>query len=293
MKKVVSLLVLFLEAALLSTSIMAANSNFGRVVRATSAATAKITVPDDFPTIQQAINAANDGDTVFVKSGIYYEHVLVNKNISLIGQNWITTIIDGNGSLQSVVGLTHLVSANMSGFMIRNTPDWGLDFGTWISISSLPRIVTEVAFVNCHGAIERNGSLSCTLYHNTFINCTYDTYGDQPANMPSLFWNNSCEGSYWGPIYNGTDANKDGIGDTPFLNMSVGWDFYPLMSPYIKGDVNHDAVVNIYDAIILGLAYGKSSSSLHWNPHCDLNEDNQVNIYDALALAGNFNQHYP
>jgi pectin methylesterase-like acyl-CoA thioesterase len=43
-----------------------------------------IIVPDDYPTIQAAINAANDGDTIFVKIGTYYEHVVVNKSLSLI-----------------------------------------------------------------------------------------------------------------------------------------------------------------------------------------------------------------
>mgnify|MGYP001039313996 CR=1 FL=1 len=51
--------------------------------------------PADFPTIQEAINAANDGDTIFVHGGIYYENIVVNKSVSLIGENRSTTIIDG------------------------------------------------------------------------------------------------------------------------------------------------------------------------------------------------------
>jgi nitrous oxidase accessory protein NosD len=56
---------------------------------------ATIIVPDDYPTIQEAINQANDGDTVFVKNGTYLENVVVNRSISLIGENPETTIIDG------------------------------------------------------------------------------------------------------------------------------------------------------------------------------------------------------
>lgn len=48
----------------------------------------------DFRTIQEAINAVNDGDTVFVHSGTYYEHVSVNKTISIIGEDPFNTIID-------------------------------------------------------------------------------------------------------------------------------------------------------------------------------------------------------
>jgi nitrous oxidase accessory protein NosD len=54
-----------------------------------------IVVPDDYPTIQEAINHANAGDTVFVRSGTYFENVVVNKRVSLIGEDLSTTIIDG------------------------------------------------------------------------------------------------------------------------------------------------------------------------------------------------------
>ena len=55
-----------------------------------------IVVPEDFGSIQEAINNALDGDTVYVESGMYHENVRINKPISLIGENVDTTIIDGN-----------------------------------------------------------------------------------------------------------------------------------------------------------------------------------------------------
>jgi hypothetical protein len=51
----------------------------------------------NYSSIQGAINDANPGGTVFVYSGIYYQHVIVNKNINLTGENRDTTIIDGQG----------------------------------------------------------------------------------------------------------------------------------------------------------------------------------------------------
>jgi parallel beta-helix repeat protein len=51
--------------------------------------------PADFHTIQEAINNANEGDTIFVEAGIYREHVSVNKTINLIGESRVVTIIDG------------------------------------------------------------------------------------------------------------------------------------------------------------------------------------------------------
>lgn len=55
-----------------------------------------IHVPDDYQKIQWAIGNASIGDTIYVRSGIYYEHVIVNKPLSLMGENRETTIIDGN-----------------------------------------------------------------------------------------------------------------------------------------------------------------------------------------------------
>ena len=78
-----------------------------------------IVVPDDFVTIQEAINNASDGDTVFVCNGTYYENVVVNKTIMLVGEDRNTTIVDGNGNSFAI----HVVSDNVSvsGFKIRNS----------------------------------------------------------------------------------------------------------------------------------------------------------------------------
>ena len=57
-----------------------------------------IIVPDDYPTIQEAIDAASPRDTIFVKAGTYYEHVSINKSISLIGEDRNLTVIDGSGT---------------------------------------------------------------------------------------------------------------------------------------------------------------------------------------------------
>ena len=65
-----------------------------RTVRANT-----ITVPDDYPTIQVAIARANEGDTVYVKNGVYYvgenNLIIIDKTISLIGEDPEKTIISG------------------------------------------------------------------------------------------------------------------------------------------------------------------------------------------------------
>ena len=54
--------------------------------------------PGNYTSIQDAIDDANDGDTVFVydDSSPYVENLIVEKSIRLIGEDKYTTIIDGN-----------------------------------------------------------------------------------------------------------------------------------------------------------------------------------------------------
>jgi parallel beta-helix repeat protein len=92
------------------------------VNEAPPAKAATITVDDsggaNYLTIQEGIDAANPGDTVFVYSGTYYENVVVNKTIDLVGENKDTTIIDGKGS-GDVVTIT-VDWVNVSFFTITN-----------------------------------------------------------------------------------------------------------------------------------------------------------------------------
>jgi hypothetical protein len=64
------------------------------------AATKTITVPNDYPTIQEAIGKATAGDTILVKIGTYnylpyagLEGIVIDKTISLIGEDSQKTII--------------------------------------------------------------------------------------------------------------------------------------------------------------------------------------------------------
>lgn len=57
-----------------------------------------LVIPDNYPTIQKAVNAANPNDTVYVREGTYYEQVTVNKPLILQGESRNATIMDGGGS---------------------------------------------------------------------------------------------------------------------------------------------------------------------------------------------------
>jgi parallel beta-helix repeat protein len=71
-----------------------------------------------FDTIQEAVNAAHQGDTVLVHSGIYRENVVVNKSISLIGESPANTTVDGGGKGSALL----ITSGNtlVNGFKLQN-----------------------------------------------------------------------------------------------------------------------------------------------------------------------------
>jgi len=77
-----------------------------------------LSVPQDYPTIQAAIDAAKRGDIIQVSAGIYYENVVINEEIELMGANKVTTIIDGRGSGNVVYVETSGIT--ITGFTIRN-----------------------------------------------------------------------------------------------------------------------------------------------------------------------------
>jgi len=56
-----------------------------------------INVPADYSTIQAAINAGIDGDTIAIRNGVYNENLNINKGVKLIGEYPLTIIVDGTG----------------------------------------------------------------------------------------------------------------------------------------------------------------------------------------------------
>ena len=74
-------------------------------------------------------------------------------------------------------------------------------------------------------------SFNNSIYYNSFIDNSQNAY-DAGSNI----WDDGREGNFWSD-YNGTDANGDGIGDTPY-NISGGdnQDKFPLMEPYFDDE---------------------------------------------------------
>jgi parallel beta-helix repeat protein len=106
------------------------------------AQTKTLIVPDQYPTIQAAVDSAGTGDTVFVRSGKYVPEaknftgavedvsvVVINKSISLVGENASKTIIDLQFLNLGVGVYIKAPDVTVSGFTIQNY-DVGILVGT-------------------------------------------------------------------------------------------------------------------------------------------------------------------
>jgi len=92
-----------------------------------------------------------------------------------------------------------------------------------------------VAFTGELGEIAQNN----TFYHNNFVNNNKHVDIYKADSVIGNFWDNGEEGNYWDD-YNGTDSNRDGIGDTPYVINSDNIDNYPLIAPF---NIENDTVV--------------------------------------------------
>ena len=148
-------------------------------------------------TIQEGIDVASDGDTVFVYSGTYYENLSIEKSICLKGENKETTIIDG-GNLKRVkvidincnnvtvkrfsiihgsigVDATKVDNITITGNIIKHNRGLGLDFHRSNCNTITYNIISENGINSSYGAAihffySNNNNISGNIVNNNFNN---------------------------------------------------------------------------------------------------------------------------
>ena len=125
-----------------------------------------LNVPSDYPTIQEALDAASRGDTVKVAPGIYYENVRISKPIVLWGSGSSSTTIDGR-RLGRVVSV-EADSCLMTGFLVQNS---GSTFSTFAGIYILgdDAVIGEMQVLNTGMGVEIESPHQNTVVRNSFF----------------------------------------------------------------------------------------------------------------------------
>jgi len=220
---------------------------FGNVIR----------VPEDFPTVQEAINNATAGATIIIAPGIYYnQSMIINKTLTIIGLPGSAPIFDGGGSGIAITLLPGASGSTITGIVITNW-DQGIFFvdsgdckiyGNIMSVmgdsgivlqgnnAANNRIYNNIFQGNNISIYLTESSTSNIIYHNNFINNTRQVYASPEVYVN--IWDNGYPsgGNYWSDYNEKYPAAKEidgsGIWDTPYIIDLNNRDMYPLVKPF-------------------------------------------------------------
>ncbi|MEA2645364.1 MAG: hypothetical protein QOE92_447 [Chloroflexota bacterium] len=162
----------------------------GLAVGSLPASASTLRVPQDQPTIQQAINVAKAGDTVLVSPGTYYEHInFLGKDVKVKGeQGRDVTTIDGQANPGTVVTIAggETSKALLMGFTITHGTTTGIVVRGASPTIKNNRITGNT--VNGHGAGISLENSSTLLEYNYITNnsqvplhCGPDQYCQVPG----------------------------------------------------------------------------------------------------------------
>lgn len=162
----------------------------------------------DYIKIQDAINHVADGGTIFVSDGTYYEMLIINKSINLIGANVEKTIIDckkDNISNSDGVVLIDADNCTIKGFKITCVNYTSDIIGIKIK-SSNNTISNNIILYSDKGIYLDSNSKNNTISWNTISDARYgiDIYNSYSNNISK---NNISSCTTYGIFIFGSDNN--------------------------------------------------------------------------------------
>jgi len=203
-----------------------------------------IYVPDDYITIQAAVDNANAGNTIIVRDGIYLEYVDVYKSITIKSENGAESTIVSTPDPQECVFLVNASGVTIDGFTIEGaTGYWqGSDFRS-VGLYAIGATASNIIFCNnivqdnyygigvgnsasnniifnnilknnYYGIAAHLSANNNIIYLNNFINNSYNVYSNSSTN----FWNSSVQINY---IYNGEKLHIGDCADVYYIGKFI------------------------------------------------------------------------
>ena len=246
------------------------------------------TIDHPYRFIQDGIDHAMTGDTVYVFNGTYRENVVISKGLQLLGENKKNTVVTGDdfGTVFKII----VGNISISGFTIQGCGGNPNNAGIMIHTSNNIIVENDIQKNNYFGLYIIEG-YDNIVYHNNFIDNTYHAF-DYIAGST---WDGGYPmgGNYWDD-YTGTDADEDGIGDIPYPTGNSSADQYPLIHPYgsIINENNTEIFLTIQGAISDGDTQNDDTITVKNGEYCEhLTISKQLHLkgenhYDGTILTG-------
>lgn len=266
-----------------------------------------------YESIQEAIDSSDTstGHTIFIEAGTYYESIIVDKPISLIGEDKVRTIIDANRSSRATlsvmsnnVSISHLTLTHSGGpgqdggglvvgdvgnvqisdiISCNNEAHWGVHLTPYSHDVNITRTTIVNNSAPALGGLLLNGASRVNLYNNTItknkggINCM----------------NCSAIEVHWNDIYGNTDYDMQNNG-VEIVNAT--YNYWGASGLKISGNILHnpwltESIFPFALAIlnpVNGMAVGLTITIEVYSP--DLEEMAKVEYYLQDVLIGTMHQ---
>ncbi len=241
---------------------------------------------NNYTIIQDAVDNATEGDTIFVYAGTYYEGVQINKTINIMGENRNTTIINGDwyrGGLLfaadrinitnlTIINTTHAVLfLNSNHTKIINCSILNNDYGIELDHSSYNQLSNCYMFFNNLCGID----IKSHSDYNSIIDCLF-SYNGVAIALYGCSENNIsyCKlGSDSGYGFHILNASNNNIQNCTLKGFGKAIEFLGNSdSNFLTGC----EIINNYYGVIIN----NSESNLNTFHHNSF-INNQINAYDV------------